>query len=63
MGEQSVRKMAAKWLGWRKSSRPLIWAARVRLAPFGRTASRTGSSSVSAACHGLARWVDPPRPS
>ena len=63
MGEQSLRNRPAMWLGVRKAVSPRIWAARVRLAPLGRTAISTGRSRMWAVCQALARSVVPPRPS
>ena len=62
-GLQSLSKMPAKWLGVRKLCRPLIWAAKVRLAPLGRTTSSTGRFNVSATCQALAVVLVPLRPS
>ena len=62
-GLQSLSKMPTKWLGVRKLCRPLIWAAKVRLAPLGRTTSSTGRFNVSATCQALAVVLVPLRPS
>ena len=62
-GLQSLSKMPAKWLGVRNCISPRSSAAKVRLAPLGRTTISTGRFNVSATCQALAVVLVPLRPS
>ena len=57
--EQSLSRMPTMRLGVRNCKSPCSSAARVMLDPFGCTTSSTGSASVSASSHALARVVSP----
>ena len=63
MGEQSLRKIPRIQLFSRKEQSPLICAAKVKLAPLGRTTNSTGISKMDAKCQALACVVLPPTPS